>query len=189
MRLERMTGWQDPRFEALWELYEASFPAYENRTLPDQKRAMEDERYHVDLIYEEDQWQGFVMYWQAPGYFYVEHFAVFPCGRGKGYGSKVLTSLKEKGQPVLLEIDPPEEEISIRRKGFYERNGFCANPYDYQHIPYKKDDVPHPLVVMTWPEPISEEIYQGFRRFMRDVVMEYSEAKENNNWKNILKFN
>ena len=78
MRLERMTGWQDARFKALWELYEASFPAYESRTLPDQKRAMEDERYHVDLIYEEDQWQGFVMYWQADGYLYVEHFAVFP---------------------------------------------------------------------------------------------------------------
>ena len=92
MRLERMTGWQDARFKALWELYEASFPAYENRTLPDQKRAMEDERYHVDLIYEEDQWQGFVMYWQADGYLYVEHFAVFPCGRGKGYGSRVLTA-------------------------------------------------------------------------------------------------
>ena len=105
MRLERMTGWQDPRFEALWELYEASFPAYENRTLPDQKRAMEDERYHVDLIYEGDQWQGFVMYWQAPGYLYVEHFAVFPCGRGKGYGSKVLTEKKKKEQPVLLEIN------------------------------------------------------------------------------------
>ena len=24
MRLERMTGWQDARFKALWELYEAS---------------------------------------------------------------------------------------------------------------------------------------------------------------------
>ena len=42
MRLERTTGWQDARFKALWELYEASFPAYESRTLPDQKRAMED---------------------------------------------------------------------------------------------------------------------------------------------------
>ena len=41
---------------------------------------------------------------------------------------------------------------------------------------------------MTWPEPISEEVYQGFRCFMRDVVMAYSEAKMNNNWENILEF-
>lgn len=177
-----MTSWRDPRFEALWALYEASFPAYENRDLDDQKRAMEDARYHVDLVYEQGQWQGFVMYWQAPGYLYVEHFALFAHCRGGGCGSRVLAALQQKGQPVLLEIDPPEEEIAIRRKGFYERNGFCANPFDYRHIPYKKEELPHPLVIMTWPELVSEEVYQGFRRFMRDVVMPYSQAKENNHW-------
>ena len=29
---------------------------------------------------------------------------------------------------MILEIDPPVDDISIRRRGFYERSGFVENP-------------------------------------------------------------
>ncbi len=178
MKLERLTQWTDPRFAPMWQLYEASFPSYENRTLADQKRAMEDPDYHIDLIYpqEHGEPEGFVMYWLTGEFLYLEHFAMLPAARGNGCGSRVLEVLKEKGMPIVLEIDPPQDKISIRRKGFYQRAGFFANDYHYIHIPYKKEAKGHPLVLMTWPQPMTPEGYQAFYAFMRDRVAVYSEC-------------
>lgn len=167
----------DPQFEQVWHLYETSFPGYELRTKPDHIRAMEQaEDYHVELVMQEDQLVGFVMYWQTQDYLYLEHFALLPSMRNKGYGSQVLELLKQKGQRIILEIDPPEDEISQRRRGFYQRCGFVVNPYDYIHIPYRKEDVGHPLVLMTWPEGINQTQYQEFYDFMRYHVAQYAEV-------------
>lgn len=48
---------------------------------------------------------------------------ILPALRGQRYGSRALSMLPND-RPVILEIDPPVDEIAIRRKGFYERCGF-----------------------------------------------------------------
>ena len=53
--------------------------------------------------------------------------------RNKQYGRKVLSLLGGKQKTLILEIDPPVDNISKRRKGFYERCGFIEN--SFQHIP------------------------------------------------------
>lgn len=37
---------------------------------------------------------------------------------------RALALLAADGLPVILEIDPPVDAVSIRRKGFYQRCGF-----------------------------------------------------------------
>ena len=176
MELKRMREWTHPEFEGIWALYERSFPGFEKRNLADQKRAMEQAAdYAVDLILEEGAVQGFVMYWQHQDFLYLEHFAVLEQARNKGYGSRVLEALKAKGSRIVLEIDPPEDEISLRRKGFYERCGFVANDYNYIHIPYKKEQTWYPLVLMTWPQAIDAQQSQSFSDFMKGHVAIYGE--------------
>ena len=45
--------------------------------------------------------------------------------RNGGKGSIYLQEITKKlGKPVVLEVEPPTDEMAIRRIGFYERNGF-----------------------------------------------------------------
>ena len=74
----------------------------------------------------------------------------------------------------ILEIDPPEDEISRRRRGFYERNGFVYNEYDYIHPSYLRPPQPHRLMVMSYPEAISPAEFEAFRTFARGVAVEYT---------------
>ena len=58
--------------------------------------------------------------------------SVRSCG-GRRYGAKALEELGRDGKTVVLEIDPPVDEIARRRQGFYQRCGFAVNPYPHVH--------------------------------------------------------
>ena len=97
--------------------------------------------------------------------------AFYPKREIKKYGQKALEKLDEKGKCVILEIDPPKDEVSIRRKHFYERCGFVENPFSHVHPPYHKGYSGHELVVMTSPEKITEETYDSFKEYLDGKVM------------------
>ena len=69
---------------------------------------------------------GILYYWTAPEYVYIEHLAISPDLRGANMGSRVLEAFCRKAGRIVLEIDPPETEIAVRRLRFYERLGSCA---------------------------------------------------------------
>ena len=56
--------------------------------------------------------------------YYLMYLAVEPNLRNKKYGSKILSDLKERYKILFLSIDKPNDEMSIRRKKFYLKNGF-----------------------------------------------------------------
>lgn len=72
---------------------------------------------------------------------------------------------------VIPEIDPPNDEVSVRRKAFYERAGYRANPFEHIHPPYHSEYKGHRLVVMTCPTAISENEYKNFNSYLENVVM------------------
>ena len=102
---------------------------------------------------------------------YVEHFAIAPQLRGTGIGTRALEQLREEGRRVLLEIDPPVDEVSRRRQRFYEKAGFCANPFHHIHPPYRRGFSGHALVVMTSSGLVTPAEYQDFARYLDQVVM------------------
>ena len=69
--------------------------------------------------------------------------------RNKQYGQKTLSFLAKQGKTLILEIDPPKDDISKRRKGFYERCGFTENFFTHIHPPYHKINEGHELTIMT----------------------------------------
>lgn len=91
--------------------------------------------------------------------------------RGRGYGAGTLL-LGERKKTVILGIDPPNDEVSVRRKAFYERAGYRANPFEHIHPPYHSEYKGHRLVVMTCPTAISENEYKNFNSYLENVVME-----------------
>ena len=97
--------------------------------------------------------------------FATEHFAVNSAIRGRGTGTAVLDYVKSMDIPMILEIEPPceDDEMTLRRRLFYERNGFILNPYEHVQPAYHEDARPVPMRIMTWPYVFSEEEYMRFR--------------------------
>ena len=171
MHLERVTRPDHPMYARAMELYCISFPAHEQREAASQERILGNEAYHFDLVYDGENFVGILLSWQREDYIYVEHFCILPECRNRRYGQRALALLQERGKPLILEIDPPVDPISQRRKGFYERCGFVENPYAHVHPPYHRGNRGHELVILSSPGPIGPEIYEAFRRDLEENVM------------------
>lgn len=120
--------------------------------------------------------EGLLFFWLYDQAVYVEHLAVRPEMRGRNIGSRLVEELAERypNRTVILEIDPPEDEISCRRKGFYERLGFKANGcYRYVHPSYLVGEQAHPhdLVLMSYPAQLTDEQTEDFVKFMASHVL------------------
>ena len=104
------------------------------------------------------------------GYLYGEHFAVDPSRRGGGTGTAVLDYIKGLGRPMLLEIELPveDDEMTFRRKLFYERNGFILNPWHHVQPAYHDDSVPVEMHIMSWPYVFSKEEKEEYETFRAD---------------------
>ena len=102
---------------------------------------------------------------------YVEHFCIEPNLRGLHYGQSALKALCAQCGLVILEIDPPVDEISIRRKCFYERCGFKENPYAHVHPAYREGFSGHELKIMSWPRAITPAEYGRFNAYLITRVM------------------
>lgn len=172
MEFVRLRSGREPVYQKAMELYKTSFPCHEQREAASQLAIFHCEDYHFDLLYDAGNFVGMILYWETPRFLYVEHFCVEPQMRGRNYGRQALELLKEKGKPVILEIDPPVEEMAERRKKFYERAGFTANAYQHIHPPYRQGNEGHLLTVMSYPGALQQEEYDAFRLYLNERVMD-----------------
>lgn len=171
MNFCRIRDIQDPRLERCRRHYRNSFPYHEQREEASQASIMTDEEYFFQLLLDGEEEVGAILCWETAEFIYVEHFYIYPEFRGNGYGSAALKMLHIHEKTVILEIDPPEDAVSIRRKMFYERCGFVSNPYSHIHPPYHKECAGHELVVMSYPESLTQSEYDSFYRYLTDRVM------------------
>ena len=172
MRRQYIDSLDHPLYKSFRDLYEISFPIFEQRTELQQIRAFQNDKYRLLAFTEGDVFVGFICYWLFDTYGYIEHFAVTPEIRGRGFGSRILGSFIESTTGiVLLEIDPVIDEVSEARLRFYTRCGFYRNSYLHEHPAYRDGYRPHPLVVLTAKRRIMEKEYRDFCSDLRTVVM------------------
>lgn len=173
--IHRITRMDDPFFKTAHALYVESFPIYEQRNFEDIPAALARDDFHYDLFLDpcDDSLIAILCYWVTDSFVYLEHFAVNPQKRNGGIGKMILHILREKNHvPIILEIDPPEDEISMRRLGFYQRSGFISNgQFDYIHPPYDPSGEPYPLLVMSSPEGLDEALYRKFETYHHTTVI------------------
>lgn len=169
--LIRLVSNDDPYYMDAMNLYAVSFPYHEQRESAPQASIMSDPAYHFDMIFDQDRFVGIILNWQTDSFVYVEHFCIMPDLRGRGYGKQTLELLATLGKTMILEIDPPVDAVSIRRKGFYESAGYVENPFAHIHPPYHRDHKGHELVVMSSPNALTESLYQEFNSYLCSAVM------------------
>lgn len=79
----------------------------------------------------------------------------------------MLQELVRKYQKqICLEVELPEDELTRRRIGFYERNGFVFNEYPYIQPPISKGKSPVPLRVMTYGKGITRQAFEEMRKVL-----------------------
>lgn len=169
--LERM---RCDEHDAMYRLMEQSFPRDELRSCEAQRALLHEAAYHPYVVHGEGgEVIALLTVWSLDGIAFIEHFAVSPTLRGGGLGSRVLGEVAGLYQvPICLEVERPETEMARRRIGFYRRNGFYLNEYDYEQPAYGEDRAPVPLYIMTTGgeidraafERIRDELYRGVYR-------------------------
>ena len=114
---------------------------------------------------------GFLAVWEFESFTYIEHFAVDPVLRNSGTGSAMLQELVRKYQKqICLEVELPEDELTRRRIGFFERNGFVFNEYPYIQPPISKGKSPVPLRIMTYGSAITQDTFEEMKRVLYQRV-------------------
>ncbi len=169
MNFERIASTENPFYADAVNLYKISFPIHEQREEASQNEILTNADYHFDVVCDNGKLIGEILYWDIGDFRYIEHFCILPSMRNQHYGQRILSALQDKS--LILEIDPPIDAISQRRKGFYERCGFVENPYPHTHPPYHKGNSGHDLVVMSAPRILTPEEYEIFGQALRSVVM------------------
>lgn len=172
MKITRITDVKDTQYSAFRRLYEQSFPIFEQRDDMQQAKAFDCADYHLDVYHERDDMVGFLAYWEFDNYLYIEHFAIHTRLRGQGYGQKLLPEfIGQNAKYVILEIDPVCDEVTAARLRFYQKCGFCENPYSHVHPPYIEGRAGHRLSVLTSGRVISNEEYLRFGNDLDTIVM------------------
>ena len=169
MDIERITQIDHPLYSEAMNLYEISFPFHEQRESLSQSRILFQSNYHFNVVSDDKKFIGEVLCWEVGNFLYIEHFCVLPSMRNRRYGQRILEAFQIK--PLILEIDPVTDEISGRRRGFYERCGFVENPYPHIHPPYHKNFSGHELVVMSFPKKLTLNEYDMFSRYLQNIIM------------------
>lgn len=165
-----------PSYPFVERLMQESFPLDERRAEELQRQVTDsEERFRCLLITDGPFRVGLITLWSFPGFTYVEHLATSPDVRNKGYGKQIMEHLSSYVPGlILLEVEPPEDEMSRRRIGFYERCGFTLHPYEYLQPPYHPDGAPFPLRIMTaGAEDFSYEHFQECRKYLYRYVYRY----------------
>ena len=171
-------NWDDSeRWDKVWALYEESFPLAERRKLEDHKRAFADPRFHPLSVWEGVLLLGIAFYWEWNNYRYVEYLAVSPDLRGHGYGFEIIKHIRDSQHTIILEIDPLENDLSVRRLQFYERAGFTLTPYRFIHLPYRLDGISQELLILSYPQMITKEQHNDFLDFIDKRVRNYCEIQ------------
>ena len=145
-----------------YRIMQASFSDDEYRPYDEQLALFEEPEYRIYYMP-----AGFLAVWEFESFIYIEHFAVDPALRNSGTGSAMLQELvKQYQKPICLEVELPEDELTRRRIGFYERNGFVFNEYPYIQPPISKGKSPVPLRIMTYRSEITREEFQKMKEIL-----------------------
>ena len=87
-------------------------------------------------FYDDDKFAGFTYLVHFKGECYVFYLAVDETARGCGYGSKILTWIKEnyRGEDIILDVEAPQDDAvnapeRLKRIEFYHKSGIVDTGY------------------------------------------------------------
>ena len=152
-------------FDDIWKIMKEAFPIAERRSYVEQKRLFERDDYHVYGIKEQNQLMAFISVYEMELVRFVEHLATDQALRGSGVGKILFQEMLDLDDHyTILEVEKPDDEMAIRRIGFYQRlGGHLYEDVDYVQPPFHEGLQPLPLLLMSWPKRLEEELVEQIK--------------------------
>lgn len=128
------------------EIYKKSFPRAEQCPVWMLRLMSHRKGIHSEAFYDREVLCGFCYYMVNEKTVFILYLAVNPDARSKGYGSQILTWLKEmyQGRTLFLDAEKKDEKAPnavqrIRRMEFYRKNGILETNhfFDYDDVSYE----------------------------------------------------
>lgn len=148
-------------FDLAYKIMETSFPKCELRTYSELKQHFNEGNVVLYGMKHNKTLTGVIMCWECDSCIFLENFAVSEIARGLGIGSIILNDVKQyyKNKLIVLEVENPYDEMSNRRIGFYERNGFIFSNYGYMQPKINEEVNDIPLLLMSYPKVLDKEMF------------------------------
>jgi len=158
-------------FSQFWAIYDSSFPVDEKRDKQTQRRLLTNNKYKIIPYYNNGKMVGFIALWILGDIVFLEHLAIKKEFRGKGYGTKILKDVKRRfpGR-LVLEVEPPKDETTIRRIKFYKKAGFHLNEHHYVQPPLGRNKKPVTLKIMSYLNLIPSEEFDYLVRYIHNNI-------------------
>lgn len=142
-------------FNSFYSELQRSFIEDERRDYKDALQLFCDGKYEIFSLLHEEKRVGFISLWHLPEFTFAEHFVIREEYRNLGLGAKALAELQRIYKKIVLEAEPPAEDVAKRRLGFYKRNGFIENEGDYFQPAYREEGNEVRLVIMSYPDKLT----------------------------------
>lgn len=179
MRLERITAKSHNMFERAFYIYESSFAKWERRGIAEQDRVLLKSDYHFDVMLDNDELIGIMLYWELDSLIFLEHFAVIPKIERDRYGAKALDLLKTKNKKILVEIEASNDEVAERRYNFYIKNQFCEGSFNHIKVKYNLGDKDIDAKIMSYPNSLTNYEYQKFCEYVtREIGIRANKSED-----------
>jgi len=152
-------------------LYKRAFPTNERAPLWLLLHKAAKGKLQFNSLYDNASWIGLISTSAYKDIVYVIYFAIDDTYRSGGFGSKVLTALKESNpdKRIVLTIEPLNDKANnfsqrVKRKKFYDKNG-------YQSSGYMVEEFGQSFEMLLLGASISpEEIRMVYRSFLGRVL-------------------
>lgn len=159
----------DPNYGSVINLYKTAFTTVRHVPAWILRLKLRKGRVGFNSIYDAKNWVGLIDFSQHGNVLFVHFFAIDDSMRSGGYGSRVLGYIKAKyaDKTIILNVENLDQQASnyaqrIKRRAFYENNGFVASGLAVQDSSEQMDMLIYGgHVTKSEVEDIYKSLYKG----------------------------
>ncbi|GAA5416635.1 putative acetyltransferase YjbC [Paraliobacillus ryukyuensis] len=126
-----------------------------------------------DVYYKDEGPDHVLMYAEFDTFLFIDYVYVSSRSRGQGLGRQLIKKLKEKGKPIILEVEPVDydDTDSEKRLRFYKREGFThAQSIGYNRRSLATNEENQMEILYWTPNNDDEEtIFTQMRKMYEDI--------------------
>lgn len=133
-----------------------------------------------DVYYKDESPNHVLMFAEFDSFIFIDYVWVSTETRGQGTGHKIIEKLKEKGKPIILEVEPVDydDTDTEKRLHFYQREGFThaqAIGYTRRSLATNEET---PMEILYWsPNDDSEDVIYEKMKHMYDNIHTYKDEE------------
>ncbi|MBD1383061.1 GNAT family N-acetyltransferase [Metabacillus arenae] len=121
-----------------------------------------------NIYYKDEGPHHVMMYAELDDFLFIDYLFVSKDARGQGLGHKLIEKMKVKQKPILLEVEPVDEDDldTEKRLKFYQREGFKhAHTIGYRRRSIETNEINQMEILFWSPTNESEEvIYEAMKK-------------------------